>query len=338
MIRRFAVFALMLLAAGAAQAQAPVKIKFVLDWKYQGLHAWYLIAQDRGYYKAEGLDVEIDQGDGSAATITKIAGGAYNAGFGDLNAIVQLASTKPQDAPVMVYMVYNKAPFVIATKKSSGIVKPKDLEGKIIGSPAGGAALKLFPAFAKRAGFNEKTVSYSNMAPQLQEQMLLRGDVHASLAFIVTSWFNYKKVGVDPEKDINWMLYSDYGLDLYSNGVMVSRKLAQEQPNAVRGLVRAINRGLMDSVANPDAGLDAIVKREPLVDRGVEKERLVLTRKWLIDTPETREIGVGDVKDARLAAAIKQVVETYELPRTPAAGEVFNRSFLPPRAERMLKN
>jgi len=105
MIRRFAVFALALLAAGAAQAQAPVKIKFVLDWKYQGLHAWYLIAQDRGYYKAEGLDVEIDQGDGSAATITKIAGGAYNAGFGDMNAIIQLASAKPQDAPVMVYMV-----------------------------------------------------------------------------------------------------------------------------------------------------------------------------------------------------------------------------------------
>jgi NitT/TauT family transport system substrate-binding protein len=175
------------------------------------------------------------------------------------------------------------------------------------------------------------------MAPQLQEQMLLRGDVDASLAFIVTSWFNYKKVGVDPEKDLNWMMYSDYGLDLYSNGVIVSKKLAQEQPQAVRGLLRAINRALKDSLANPDAAVDVIVKREPLVDRATEKERLILTARWLIDTPETREIGVGDVKDARLAGAIRQVVESYELPRTPAAGEVFNRSFLPPRAERILK-
>src|SRR5215212_10157501 len=133
-LRSIALF-MALAVSGAAQAQAPVKIKFVLDWKYQGLHAWYLLAQDRGYYKAEGVDVEIDQVEGSAATVTKIAGGAYNAGFGDMNAIIQLASTKPQDAPVMTYMFYNKAPFVIIAKKGSGIARPKDLEGKTVGSP-----------------------------------------------------------------------------------------------------------------------------------------------------------------------------------------------------------
>ena len=119
---------------------------------------------------------------------------------------------------------------------------------------------------------------------------------------------------------------------------MVSKKLAQEQPNAVRGLLRAINRAVHDALANPDAAIDAMLKREPLLDRATERERLVLTTRWLIDTPESREIGVGDMRDERLSAAIKQVAESYELPRVPAAGEVFNRAFLPPRAERLLRN
>ncbi len=323
--------------SGPAEAADPVKIRFVLDWKYQGLHAWYFLAQDKGYYKAEGLDVVIDQGEGSAATITKIAGGAYNAGFGDMNAIIQLAAAKPQDAPVMVYMFYNKAPFVIITKKGSGITKPQDLEGKTVGSPPGAAALKLFPALAKNAGVDNKKIQWVNMSPQLQEQMLLRGDVQASLAFINTSWFNFKRVNVDPEKDLTWLFYSDFGLDLYSNGMMVSKKLAQEQPEAVKGLLRAVNRAVHDAIANPDAAVDAMLKREPLLDRATERERLLLTVKWLIATPEAREIGVGDVRDERLAAAIKQVAESYELPRTPAAGEVYSRAFLPPRADRILK-
>jgi NitT/TauT family transport system substrate-binding protein len=119
---------------------------------------------------------------------------------------------------------------------------------------------------------------------------------------------------------------------------MVSRKLAQEQPAAVRGLLKAINRAVHDALANPDAAVDAMMKREPLLDRATEKERLLLTTRWLIDTPETKQIGIGDMKDDRLAAAIKQVAESYELARVPANGEVFNRSFLPPRAERSLKN
>src|SRR6266851_1687707 len=100
--------ALIILASGliagamplAAGAQSSPKVKLFLNWKYQGPQAWFFIAQDKGYFKAEGVDIEFDQGEGSGAPVGKIASGAYNAGFGDINAIINLASTKPQDAPV----------------------------------------------------------------------------------------------------------------------------------------------------------------------------------------------------------------------------------------------
>src|SRR6476620_1074654 len=140
------------LALSGAAAQEPTKVRFTLDWKYQGIHAYVFWAQEKGYFKAEGLDVDIDQGTGSSATVTRIASGTYDAGFGDMNAIIQLAGTKPGEQPVMVYMIYNKPPFALITKASSPIKTLKDVVGHTMGTPAGGSAGQLFAPLAKLNG------------------------------------------------------------------------------------------------------------------------------------------------------------------------------------------
>lgn len=164
------------------------------------------MAQDKGYFKAEGLDVEIDQGEGSSASITKVAAGAYQAGFGDINALINLAATRAADAPVAVFMIYNTPPFTIVVKKDSPIKTPKDLEGKTVGGPANDG--ELFPAFAKVAKIDAAKVNITNMAPNLREQMLLRGQVDAIFGFTNTVYFSAKLVGIDPEKDLRFINYA----------------------------------------------------------------------------------------------------------------------------------
>jgi len=324
------------LGSTASFAAAPTPVRFVLDWKLQGVHGWFQLALSRGYFAAEKLDVTIDQGEGSAASVTKVMAGGYQAGFGDINAIAQLAATRPGEAPVMVYMFYNRAPYALIVKASGPVRTIRDLEGRTLGSPAGGAAARMFPVVAARGGIDAAKVQWMNMAPNLQEQMLLKDHVEGSAVFSVTSYMNLVAQGVDPDRDIRWFHYADHGVDLYGNGVLVSRSFLREQPEAAAGLVRAIHRAVRDTVADPDAAMAALKSREPLLDVAIEKRRLLYALRTVMLTPEVAARGVGDVDDARMARAMGQLQQSFGLARLPAAGEVFDRRFLPPLEERKI--
>lgn len=311
-------------------------IRFTLGWKTQGSDAPFLVALNKGYFEDEGLNVTIDQGEGSAATITRIMGGAYDAGFGDINAIIQNAAARPGEAPVMVFQMWNRPPFAIAVPKESGITAPKDLEGLTLGGAQGTPTTRLFPVFARLNDIDIDTVAYESLAPNLQEPMLIRGDIDGAYTFTVSSWFNLIANRKDPAEDFTWLNYEDYGMDLYSNGMMVSRDLMKNNPDAVAGLVRAVTKATMEITQDQDVAVEAIVAFDNLVNPELERARLEFALTKLMNHPETAETGIGGLVEQRLARSIDLIVEGYDLEATPPASEIFDGSFLPPVEERTL--
>lgn len=323
--------------AAPAIAQGKTSLKMILNWRYQGPQAWFFLAQDKGYFDEAGIDMTMDQGNGSGAAVGQVASGAYDVGFGDVNALIQLAATNPEEAPLCVYQMYNQPPFTVAVLQTSDIMDAKDLEGRTLGGAANDGALKLFPAFAKVAGIDTSGIEITNFQSNLREQMLKSGQVEGVFGYVNTIRFSAMLSGMDPDTEIRFINYGDYGMDLYSNGIIVPKAMAENDPELVKGMNWAINQGIKDTIADMDAAIDAVAKREPLINKEVEKARLIATLKDEMNHPEVAEYGLGDVDPARFKTAIDIVVDANDLPRTPEPSEIFSDAFLPAPEDRIYK-
>ncbi|OYY12254.1 MAG: hypothetical protein B7Y70_06030 [Rhizobiales bacterium 35-68-8] len=220
----------------------------------------------------------------------------------------------------------------MAVKADGPIKTPKDLKGKTLGGAANDGALKLFPAFCKLSKIDCSNIKITNMQPNLREQMLMQGQVDGVFGYINTIRFSAKLMGVEDDK-IRYINFGDYGMDLYSNAIIVSKALAKDNPEAIKGFLRALNKGVIDTLKDPDAAVAAVAKREPLIKVPVERARLDATLKAEMNHPEIAKLGLGNVDPVRLAQSIDILVDANKLPTTPKVDQIFSPAFLPPVAD-----
>lgn len=329
-------FGAMALAASltAATAQDLKPVKFSLDWALQGNHAIWGLALKNKHFEENGLKVSMDRGYGSGDTVVKIAAGAYDIGFTDVNSVIKFNAENPDRNVLAFYQVFDKTPNSIITLKKSGISKPADLAGKKIGAPESDSSRMMFGAFAKANNIDPASINWVSMAPNLRETMLVQGQVEAISGFSSTSVFNLISAGV-PMEDIVVMSYADNGLDLYGSVLVAMPDYIAKNPDIIKGFVKATIAGTIDLLKDPATGMAAMQEIEPLFDAKLETARLAfLMDKGVLKSPAFDKNGLGYVDPARMELTIKTNSDVYKVP-APAAAKVYTTEFLPPAAERM---
>jgi NitT/TauT family transport system substrate-binding protein len=332
---RLIISSLLLLFFPGAAAQAEIKnVKIMMDWIIQGTHAPFFVAQDKGYFKVEGVMVDaIDAGKGATNVAVSVAGGVYQFGWIDLPSMVRFNAQNPASPLLAVYISFDESPLAVITRKNAGIRRPADLDGKKIAGGPGTAVHDTISILLKAANAENVKINWVAVQPQLFGPMLKRGEVDGTGGFTNSNIPAALELGFTLD-DLFVIKYSDFGADMYGLALVTTKRFADENPATVRGVVKALNQGTKDTIAAPQKALEVLKARDPMMKLDIEKVRLDIAL-GLTDTPYVAKNGLSSVTPQKLNKTIEAMVAAYQLPTRPDPVTVYTDRFLPPLAERM---
>jgi NitT/TauT family transport system substrate-binding protein len=315
------------LAAPTATGHAQTKVTFSLDFIPLGRHAPWYAALAQGYFKEEGLDVSIIPSQGTAQTIQAVESGTAQIGYTDVPSLV-LARVNGSRLK-MVAVNYQKAPYAIfSLSTGANVTDAKQLEGLTVGSGAGSFTPKIIQGFMVQKGLDPKKLTVSNIAPPARANALLSGQVPAIEFFVMS------KPGLEAgAKGINakllTFLLADHGLELYSNGIVVSEDYLAKNADTVRKFVRASSRGWKFALENQDKAAQDQIKYIPSLKPETSVAEIKIVGD-LATTPDTRKNGFGWFDPAKMASSLDFVVKYVGISGTPPRAEdLYASGFLP---------
>jgi len=334
---RRAALTLPLALPALGRAQAPPRVRLLLDWAFQAPNAFALVAREKGFFRDAGVDVQVDRGSGSGRVPVQLAAGANDMGFADINPAIRFAIENPGAGLVCVAVLLDRSPLCAIVRADGPVQGPKDLEGRTLAAPDFDGGRQMFPAFARAAGVDRAKVNFLSVSPELREPMLIQRRADGITGFVTTSTIALKGLGLAPAQQ-RVMMYADHGLDLYGSALLTTRAFAQANPDAVRRVVAGCLRGFQSQLADP-ADAIAILKRvEPLTDVALEMERHALNAERCILTPGVRAGGLSVVDPVRLQRGVTAVEEAFGLPTgRVTAASFYTDEFLPPAGDRAVR-
>ena len=265
-ILRFAALTIAVGMSGSVMAQDKASLR--LNWLVYGFHSFFYLGIDKGFYKDEGIDLTIGEGQGSGRAVQIVGAKSDTFGLSDGSSVIA-GITK--GAPIVAVMgIMNKSPFAIITRADANIKTVKDLQGKTVAATAGEAGLVIFPAILANAKMPADSVKFLRIDGAGKVVAMLEKRVDAMLGGLENQALILPQRGMP----VNTIPYSDVGANTLGLVLHVNKETLEKNPALVQRFVRATQKSIAYAERNPEESIAAVAKIKPDLDKDLALKQL----------------------------------------------------------------
>ncbi len=310
---------------GIPAAAAADKVTFCLSWIPYGKFFGFFAARERGFYKENGIDVDIIRGFSAADNFRRLEAGVCTFADAGLNVMVLARSKGAKVKGVGVW--HDKGMDVLIARKDRGIATLKDLEGKNIGAAADEDSKLYFPILAEINKVDASKIRWVTMDPGNKQPSLLTGAVDGIVTF-VTLLPQVQGAGAQRKVEVVPFIYGDYGLDVYNNGITTTERLIKENPDLVRRFTHATYKGLAWATENPEEAGDIFVRLYPETNRAVAMTHWKIAVDHML-TPTAQQMGLGHISRERMEFTRDVTMRAFDIKVKEPIEALYTNEFLP---------
>ena len=258
LIKLTAAAALAASLATPAMAQGKDKVILMLNWYTYSEHAPFYLGKDKGFYDAEGIDLDIQEGRGSAVTVQAVAAGSATFGYVDVPTMIKAAA---KGAPVKaVGVALQTSAMSVMGFSDKNIKTPNDIIGKTVAMTPGDSMSQIWPLFLKKTGLQETQFKTVSGDAQTKLNAVINGQAELLLGYVMDQNIKLQDAA---KKPVTTIRFADYGVNLISSGVIANKDTLAAKGDMVKRFMRAATKALEEAEKNPQSAVDATLKAQP---------------------------------------------------------------------------
>jgi NitT/TauT family transport system substrate-binding protein len=304
-----------------ARGQTSEKLTVRFTWKLKGEYAPLYVALQKGYDNAEGLDVQLSEGNGAQNVLKALASGNENFGYGPAVAAARAVS---QGLPVKVVALYQtSAPMAVIAFPDTPLKGPKDIEGKRLAISVGETFGDMIRPFTRINNIDLGKVQLIQMDASARTSQFLTRKVDIMSVYLSNELPQIeKRAGVK----FSVIKVTDFGLNVLGASMYVSNAFAEQKPDTVKKLLRATAKGYRDAMADPKAAAKIMASYMAVPEQPDVLEQQVEATMVTTNAPAGKPIGWQSEADWR--ANLDLLKETGDIDDIKPLSSYFTNAYL----------